>query len=37
MGEEGFVTISGSHQPLTDAGSLAVVDWNDSHFVEEGA
>jgi hypothetical protein len=37
MGEEGFVTISGSHQPLTDAGSLAVLDWDDSHFVEEGA
>jgi hypothetical protein len=37
MGQEGFVTVSGSHQPLTDTGGLAVLDWNDGHFVEEGA
>ena len=37
MGEEGFVTVSGSHQPLTEAGGLAVLAWDDDHFVEEGA
>jgi hypothetical protein len=37
MGEEGFVTVSGSYQPLTDAGGLAVLSWDDSHFVEEGS
>jgi hypothetical protein len=33
--EEGWVTIAGSYQPLTASGSLAVLDWNDGHFVEE--
>jgi hypothetical protein len=37
MGEEGFVTVSGSYQPLTDEGTLAVLRWDDSHWVEEGA
>jgi hypothetical protein len=34
-GQEGFVEIAGSYQPLTNAGSLAVLDWTDEHFVVE--
>jgi hypothetical protein len=34
---EGWVTISGSHQPLTEDGTLAVLAWDDKDFVEEGA
>ena len=35
--DEGWVTISGSHQPLTEDGSLAVLDWEGEDFEEEGA
>jgi hypothetical protein len=35
--EDGFVTVAGSHQPLTDSGSLAVLDWSDGHYIEEGS
>ena len=31
-GEEGFVEIAGSYQPLTSTGSLAILDWNDDYF-----
>ena len=34
-GEEGFVEIAGSYQPLTATGSLATLDWTDNHFVIE--
>lgn len=31
-GEEGLIEIAGSHVPLTDTGSLAILDWNASDF-----
>lgn len=34
-GQDGFIEISGSYQPLTSTGSLATLDWSDSHFVVE--
>ena len=34
-GQEGFVEIAGSYQPLTADGALAVLDWTDEHFVVE--
>lgn len=34
-GQEGFVEIAGSYQPLTASGSLATLDWTDSHFIRE--
>lgn len=33
--EEGLVEVAGSYTPLTGSGSLAVLDWNPSHFVIE--
>lgn len=33
--ESGLVEVTASHVPLTDSGSLAVLDWNDSMFVTE--
>ena len=33
--DDGLVSISGSFTPLTDSGSLAVIDYEDSDFVEE--
>ena len=33
-GEEGFVEVAGSYQPLTPEGSLAILDWNDDYFEE---
>ncbi len=35
--DEGWVTISGSHQPLAKDGGLKVLDWEQEDFVEEGA
>ena len=34
-GQEGFVEIAGSYQPLTASGALATLDWSDEHFVVE--
>jgi hypothetical protein len=34
-GEEGFVEVAGSYQPLTAAGALATLAWTDSDFVIE--
>jgi len=34
-GQEGFVEIAGSYQPLTASGALATLDWTDSHFAVE--
>jgi hypothetical protein len=34
-GQEGFVEVSGSYQPLTAAGALATLDWGNDHFVIE--
>ena len=34
-GQEGFVEVSGSFQPLTAAGALATLAWDDAHFVIE--
>ena len=34
-GQEGFVEVAGSYQPLTADGALATLDWNSSHFVVE--
>jgi hypothetical protein len=37
MGEEGFVEITASHEPVTDGLTMETLDWNDSDFVlEEG-
>ena len=37
MGEEGFVEITASHEPVTDRLTMKTLDWNDSDFViEEG-
>ncbi len=33
-GEEGFVEVAGSYQPLTSTGSLAILDWDDEYFEE---
>ncbi|HCT53567.1 MAG TPA: hypothetical protein DF712_14030, partial [Balneola sp.] len=33
-GEEGFVEVAGSYQPLTSTGSLAILDWDDDYFEE---
>lgn len=35
--DDGLVSVSGSFTPLTDRGSLAVIDYADSDFVEENA
>ena len=34
-GQEGFVEIAGSYQPLTDRGTLAALDWGVNDFVVE--
>ena len=31
-GEEGFVEIAGSHEPLTSLGALATLDWSGEDF-----
>ena len=33
--EEGLVSVSGSFVPLTDDGTLAILDWSEDDFVEE--
>ena len=34
--DDGLVSVSGSHVPLTNAGTLAILDWDpDKAFVEE--
>jgi hypothetical protein len=33
--EDGFVTVTASHQPVTTDGRLRALTWADSHFVEE--
>ena len=33
--EEGLVSVSGSFVPLTDEGTLAILDWSEDDFVEE--
>ena len=30
--EDGFVEVTGSHMPLTNIGTLAIMDWNPSYF-----
>jgi hypothetical protein len=35
--DEGWVTVTASHQPLTEGGELAVLQWTDDHFREEGS
>ena len=32
-GEEGFIEIAGSYEPLTSIGSLATLDWGENDFV----
>jgi hypothetical protein len=32
IGDEGFVEVAGSYQPITDAGKLAALQWADSDF-----
>ncbi len=34
--DEGYVDIGATHQPLTDSGSLATLDFNDTQFVSTG-
>ena len=31
--EDGLVEVAGSHMPLTDIGSLAILDWNPAYYV----
>jgi hypothetical protein len=35
IGDEGFVEVAGSYQPITDDGKLAALQWADSDFVLE--
>ena len=35
-GEDGLVEISGSHMPLTNTGSLKILDWNPADFIGTG-
>jgi hypothetical protein len=35
-GEEGLIEITGSHMPLTNIGSLKILDWNPADFVGLG-
>lgn len=35
-GEDGLIEISGSHMPLTNTGSLKILDWNPNDFVGLG-
>ncbi|MFZ9261292.1 MAG: hypothetical protein ACO23G_12780 [Limnohabitans sp.] len=35
IGEEGFIEITASHEPVFDGGAMATLDWNDSYFVIE--
>lgn len=35
-GEDGLIDVAGSHSPVTDAGTLAVLDWNPDYFFFAG-
>jgi len=35
--DDGLVSVSGSHAPLTSAGTFAILDWSNNDFIEEVA
>ena len=35
-GEDGLIEVTGSHMPLTDTGSLEILNWNPNFFVATG-
>ena len=35
IGDEGFIEITASHEPVFDSLAMATLDWNDSHFIIE--
>lgn len=35
-GEDGLIDVAGSHMPLTNIGTLAILDWNPDYFIFAG-
>jgi hypothetical protein len=35
IGDEGFIEVTASHEPVSDDLAMATLDWNDSHFIIE--